>query len=115
MNNYNPEAMKKGVIVLLLFLLSPMIRLHAQNPNLEKLNAYKIGFFTKKLNLSSREAEIFWPVYNEYQKQKKGTCFVEVVSNCPSGWKMTPVETIKYLEEQMIPMYPLGDLKVPQN
>src|SRR5690606_18865133 len=25
----------------------------------------------------------------EYQKQKKGTCFVEVVSNCPSGWKMT--------------------------
>ena len=51
----------------------------------------------------------------EYQKQKKGTCFVEVVSNCPSGWKMTPVETIKYLEEKMIPAYPLGDLKVPQN
>ena len=51
----------------------------------------------------------------EYQKQGKGTCFVEVVSNCPSGWKMTPVETIKYLEEQMIPMYPLGDLKVPQS
>jgi 2-oxoglutarate ferredoxin oxidoreductase subunit beta len=51
----------------------------------------------------------------EYQKQNKGTCFIEVVSNCPSGWKMTPVETIKYLEEKMIPMYPLGDLKVPQN
>lgn len=51
----------------------------------------------------------------EYQKQKKGTCFVEVVSNCPAGWKMTPVETIKYLEEQMIPQYPLGDLKVPKN
>lgn len=51
----------------------------------------------------------------EYQKQGKGTCFVEVVSNCPSGWKMTPVETIKYLEEKMIPMYPLGDLKVPQS
>lgn len=51
----------------------------------------------------------------EYQQQKKGTCFVEVVSNCPSGWKMTPVETIKYLEEVMFPYYPLGDLKVPQN
>lgn len=50
----------------------------------------------------------------EYQMQNKGTCFIEVVSNCPSGWKMTPVETIKYLEEVMFPYYPLGDLKVPK-
>lgn len=49
----------------------------------------------------------------EYQKLNKGTCFIEIVSNCPSGWKMTPVETIKYLEEKMFPEYPLGDLKVP--
>jgi hypothetical protein len=42
----------------------------AQNPNMEKLNNYKIGFFTKKLNLTSGEAEKFWPVYNEYQGQK---------------------------------------------
>jgi 2-oxoglutarate ferredoxin oxidoreductase subunit beta len=50
----------------------------------------------------------------EYQKENKGTCFIEVVSNCPSGWKMTPVETIKYLEDSMFPMYPLGDIKVPE-
>ncbi|MCX8104475.1 MAG: thiamine pyrophosphate-dependent enzyme [Ignavibacterium album] len=50
----------------------------------------------------------------EYQMQNKGTCFIEVVSNCPSGWKMTPVETIKYLEEVMFPYYQLGDLKVPK-
>jgi len=50
----------------------------------------------------------------EYQKQKRGTCFIEVVSNCPSGWKMTPKDTIGYLEEKMFPNYPLGDLKVPK-
>lgn len=50
----------------------------------------------------------------EYQKQKKGTCFIEVVSNCPSGWKMTPKDTIGYIEEHMFPNYPLGDLKVPK-
>ena len=50
----------------------------------------------------------------EYQKENKGTCFIEVVSNCPSGWKMTPVETINFLEDSMFPMYPLGDIKVPQ-
>lgn len=49
----------------------------------------------------------------EYQKEKKGTCFLEVVSNCPSGWKMTPVESNKWLEENMFPLYPVGDIKVP--
>lgn len=49
----------------------------------------------------------------EYQLLKKGTCFIEVVCNCPSGWKMTPVESNKWLEENMFPMYPLGDLKTP--
>ena len=49
----------------------------------------------------------------EYQKLAKGTCFIEVVSNCPSGWKMTPVESNKWMEEHMFPFYPLGDLKVP--
>ncbi|MGA7836585.1 MAG: thiamine pyrophosphate-dependent enzyme [Ignavibacteriaceae bacterium] len=50
----------------------------------------------------------------EYQKEKKGTCFIEVVSNCPSGWSMTPVESNKWMEENMLPYYPLGDLKVPK-
>ena len=49
----------------------------------------------------------------EYQKLNKGTCFIEVVSNCPSGWKMTPEESNKWLEEFMLPQYPLGDLKTP--
>lgn len=51
----------------------------------------------------------------QYQMQGKGLCFVEVVSNCPSGWKMTPVESNKWLEENMFPMFPLGDLKVPSD
>jgi len=51
----------------------------------------------------------------EYQMQGKGLCFVEVVSNCPSGWKMTPVESNKWLEENMLPIFPLGDIKVPSD
>lgn len=49
----------------------------------------------------------------EYTRHKKGVCFVEVVSNCNSGWKMTPVEANKWMEEVMFPYYPLGDIKVP--
>jgi 2-oxoglutarate ferredoxin oxidoreductase subunit beta len=50
----------------------------------------------------------------QYQKEKKGTCFVEVVSNCPSGWKMTPLQANTWMEENMFPMYPIGDLKSPK-
>jgi len=51
----------------------------------------------------------------KYQKEKRGTCFIEVVSNCPSGWKMTPVESNEWLEKNMFPTYPLGDIKVPKS
>jgi 2-oxoglutarate ferredoxin oxidoreductase subunit beta len=51
----------------------------------------------------------------EYQKMKKGLCFIEIVSNCPSNWKMTPLQSNKWLEENMFPFYPLGDIKVPNN
>jgi 2-oxoglutarate/2-oxoacid ferredoxin oxidoreductase subunit beta len=50
----------------------------------------------------------------DYQKLNKGTCFIEIVSNCPSGWKMTPVESNKWMQENMFPFYPLGDMKVPE-
>jgi 2-oxoglutarate ferredoxin oxidoreductase subunit beta len=49
----------------------------------------------------------------ESQKLKKGTSFVEIVSNCNSGWKMKPVESNKWMEENMFPFFPLGDIKVP--
>ena len=62
--------MKRVIIFLLIIFTLPLIRSSAQNSNLEKLNDYKIAFFTKKLNLTSREAEKFWPEYNEYQSQR---------------------------------------------
>ncbi len=70
MNNYKFGNMRRGITLLLIIVLIPSVRLAAQNPNLEKLNAYKIAFFTRRLNFTSQEAEKFWPVYNEYQKQK---------------------------------------------
>ena len=50
----------------------------------------------------------------QYQQKGMGFCLVEIVSNCPSNWKMTPLESNKFVEEKMIPFYPLGDLKVPE-
>ena len=41
----------------------------------------------------------------------KGSNLVEIVSTCNSGWKMTPAAANKWMEENMFPFYPLGDLK----
>ena len=42
---------------------------------------------------------------------KKGTSFVEIVSSCNSGWKMTPVKANEWMAENMFPKYPVGDIK----
>lgn len=49
----------------------------------------------------------------KYQQLHKGTCLVEIIGNCPSNWKMTPVEAAKFIDEEMIKTFPLGDIKVP--
>jgi len=70
MNSYKQETMKRVVLLLMIMIWISGVQLAAQTKNFDKLNAYKIGFFTKKLNLTSREAEKFWPEYNEYQQKK---------------------------------------------
>ncbi len=49
----------------------------------------------------------------ENQKLNKGVSFVEIVSNCNSGWKMEPVQANEWMVENMFPFFPLGDIKVP--
>lgn len=47
----------------------------------------------------------------EYQLEGKGFCLVEVLSTCPTNWGFTPIEALKWLDENMIPYYPLGVYK----
>ncbi len=42
---------------------------------------------------------------------KKGTSFVEVVSTCNSGWRLSPVDANTWMEDNMFPFYPVGDMK----
>ncbi len=51
-----------------------------------------------------------------FQLQLKGFpyTFVEVLSPCPTDWHMTPQEAVEWLEENMFPQYPLGEVKAPK-
>ena len=46
-----------------------------------------------------------------YQMEGKGLNIVEILSTCPTNWGLSPVEALKWLEENMIPYYPLGVYK----
>lgn len=55
-------------------------------------------------------------VTRAFKTQEKGLgfSFVEMLSACPVGWQMTPLESIKWIEETMIKQYPVGEFKVPK-
>lgn len=48
----------------------------------------------------------------EIQINEGGYSFVELMSSCPTNWKMDPKETPKYMEEVVLKEFPVGDLKV---
>lgn len=47
----------------------------------------------------------------EANMRGEGSCLVEIVIPCSSGWKMSPVDANKWMRENMFVQYPVGDLK----
>ncbi len=52
-------------------------------------------------------------VKKAFENQVKGKpfSFVELLSTCPTNWGMTPIQALDWLEQNMIPYYPLGEFK----
>ena len=59
------------IIIALLLSVSFMQAQNKKEEKLEKVRSQKIAFLTQKMNLSPDEAQVFWPVYNEFSTQKK--------------------------------------------
>ncbi|SDO64753.1 thiamine pyrophosphate-dependent enzyme [Desulforhopalus singaporensis] len=47
----------------------------------------------------------------KYQLENRGFSLIEVLSSCPTGWGLSPVDAMTWLEENMIPYYPLGTFR----
>jgi 2-oxoglutarate ferredoxin oxidoreductase subunit beta len=50
-----------------------------------------------------------------YQAESRCFSLVELVSNCPTNWGMTPLDSIGWVEDQLLAYYPLGDKKTPES
>ena len=49
-----------------------------------------------------------------YQMEGKCFSFVEIVSNCPTNWGMTPQESLDWVENTLLDYYKLGEFKTPE-
>lgn len=47
----------------------------------------------------------------EAQMSGKGFTMVEVLSQCPTNWGLDPVKSVEWLEQNMVPVFPLGEIK----
>ncbi len=54
-------------------------------------------------------------IQKAFEAQRDGVCFsfVEVLSVCPTNWGLSPAESVTWLQDAMIPYYPLGVVKEP--
>ena len=50
----------------------------------------------------------------EIQEKRIGFTFVEFLSNCPTNWGLTTAESLTWMKEKVIPYYPLGNFRTPQ-
>ena len=48
----------------------------------------------------------------ETQERGMGFSLVELLSTCPTNWKMSPVDSLDFVKDSMVPVFPLGDYKV---
>jgi len=44
----------------------------------------------------------------QYQIDKKGFSMIEILGGCPVGWNATPVDSMKFIKDVMMPYFPLG-------
>ena len=69
------RTLKKLTFLTLALLISSLVfgqPEKGKKPNKEKIKAMKVGYITEKLDLTSDEAQQFWPIYNEFDAKMDG-------------------------------------------
>jgi hypothetical protein len=64
------HLMKNIWIASLLLLFPCLLKAQENGARSQEIESYKVAFLTQKMDLSSDEAKIFWPIYNDFQKEQ---------------------------------------------
>lgn len=91
--------MKNIVIIALLFMFPFVAAAQRTGQRSNEIESYRISYLTQKLDLSEEEAKIFWPIYNEFQKEQTALR-KEKMLNMISFRKFTEIEDLSDTEVQ---------------
>ncbi|MET4546828.1 hypothetical protein ABIE26_004166 [Pedobacter africanus] len=93
-------TLMKQLLVTLLFMFPALVMAQKYTERMnDEIEAYKIGFLTQKLDLSADEAKIFWPIYNNWQKEQDALR-KERVQKMINYRKITEIEELSDTEIQ---------------
>jgi len=59
----------KNILVVLFLLFSTTLMFGQRRPDKEKIKSLKVAYITERLNLTSSEAQEFWPIYNAHEEK----------------------------------------------
>jgi hypothetical protein len=112
-----PCKIKSILVIIITFM---MLQVNAQpgtgnkQSRIDKIEAQRVAFITDRLNLTPAEAQVFWPVYNEYDAKRH-----ELTKNFHKAYPgeekafedMTDKEAIEVADNQLIEAQRLLDLR----
>ena len=98
-SQYTRRAKKEGFPIKIL----EMMKVLPGAVYLERTSVHSPKEVTKTKNAIKKSFNI--------QLEKKGFSMVEVISPCPTYWGLSPIESMKRIENEVIKEYPLGIVK----
>lgn len=110
------KTSKAFLLIILMFIgFSANTFAQAQTSKKEKIEALKVAYITKMLNLTTEEAQNFWPVYNENEIKKKdinkGTRNDNLILKQGSIEELTDAEAEQLINRQIIQAQKILDLR----
>lgn len=60
----------KKYVTIVVFLICASQMVFAQKSKMDQIKAERAAYFTQELSLTPEEAEVFWPVYNQYSEKR---------------------------------------------
>lgn len=91
----------KQLIIAIFFMLPSVVMAQRNDDRRTEIESYKIGYLTQKLELSAEEAKIFWPIYNDWQKEQSALR-KERMQKMISFKKITEIEELSDTEVQAL-------------
>ena len=79
----------------------------------EILNQLTAPAYLVRTSCNTPQNVIKQAIHKAFQNQLdgKGFSMVEIVTNCPTNWGLDPLDSLKFIEEKMLPEYPLGVIR----